>query len=169
MALGLTNNMRNTSLVSSNGSTEERNTPAQASVWPSAKKLSTATEAGFGWNLNSAKDPPFFSPSPKEQPRRLRTEVQNLSICLVEDNPGDVALIREALTEHDVRADLVLFEDGERAFGYFQELDQNEGSCPDLLLLDLNLPKVSGWEVFDFVRRSARCASVSVIVLSSSD
>jgi len=68
-----------------------------------------------------------------------------------------------------VRADLVLFEDGERAFGYFQELDQNEGSCPDLLLLDLNLPKVSGWEVFDFVRRSARCASVSVIVLSSSD
>jgi DNA-binding response OmpR family regulator len=92
-----------------------------------------------------------------------------LSICLVEDNPGDVALIREALTEHDVRADLVLFEDGERAFGYFQELDQNEGSCPDLLLLDLNLPKVSGWEVFDFVRRSARCASVSVIVLSSSD
>jgi DNA-binding response OmpR family regulator len=88
---------------------------------------------------------------------------------LVEDNPGDVALIREALAENDIQAEIILLDDGEKAYRYFQALDQNQGVCPDLVLLDLNLPKMSGWEVLEFVRRSSKCRHVSVAVLSSSD
>jgi CheY-like chemotaxis protein len=87
----------------------------------------------------------------------------------VEDNPGDVALIREALAENDVQAELILFDDGEKAYRYFQGLEQDQAVCPDLVLLDLNLPKMSGWELLDFLRRKSNCRHISVAVLSSSD
>jgi DNA-binding response OmpR family regulator len=90
-------------------------------------------------------------------------------VLLVEDNAGDAGLVREALAEHDVDCELDLVTDGERAIHLLEEIDAGVAGCPDLIILDLNLPKRSGTDVLQFVRASVRCSKVPVLVLSSSN
>ena len=68
------------------------------------------------------------------------------TILLVEDNPADVLLIREALEEHSIRADIYVLSDGEKAVR-FVENESRELAPPDLVILDLNLPRKTGREV----------------------
>jgi two-component system, chemotaxis family, response regulator Rcp1 len=88
---------------------------------------------------------------------------------LVEDNPGDVNLVREALLEHEVEGELIVLCDGEIAVRFVRHLDASSGACPSLVILDLNLPKQSGGEVLKAWRESNRCCHTPLIVLSSSD
>lgn len=89
-------------------------------------------------------------------------------IVLAEDNPGDVGLVRRALHEHAVTCDLRVLTDGEEVLSFFADLDQHvDRPCPDLLLLDLYLPKLDGSEVLKQLRASQRCARTKVVVLSS--
>ena len=91
-------------------------------------------------------------------------------IVLAEDNRADVTLVREALKLHELACELQVVEDGELAVGVFDRVDADEGArCPDLLLLDLNLPKVNGEEVLVHLQESTRCARIPVIVITSSD
>lgn len=90
-------------------------------------------------------------------------------IVLVEDNPGDVALVREALYEYDIRSELTVLFDGEKAFQLFDRLDRDRMRCPDLVLLDLNLPKRNGHEVLEHMRASVQCAHVPVVIVTSSN
>ena len=91
-------------------------------------------------------------------------------IVLAEDNRADVNLIREALKVHDLTCDLQVVDDGELALRLFESLDSDPGArCPDLLLLDLNLPRVNGQEVLEHLLGSSRCARMPVIVITSSD
>lgn len=91
------------------------------------------------------------------------------SIVVVEDNPTDVFLVREAIAAHGLNADLELLEDGEAALGLIARLDADESAaCPHLMLLDLNLPKTDGFEVLERLRASKRCAGMRVVVMSSS-
>jgi len=91
------------------------------------------------------------------------------SILIVEDNPTDVFLITEALRVHDIRADVHIIEDGEEAVRLLERLDSAEGlSCPDVILLDINLPRTNGFKVLERLRESRKCNSVPVIVMSSS-
>ena len=87
-------------------------------------------------------------------------------ILLVEDNPGDAQLVRLALTEALPSARLSVVGDGEAALARLSEA----GDPPDLVLLDLNLPRLSGHEVLAAVRASddAGVRRVPVVVLSSS-
>ena len=87
----------------------------------------------------------------------------------MEDNPADTGLVREALDEHGVECDLVVLGDGEKAIRYIQEFDTLPRECPDLLIVDLNLPKRSGREVLQTMRLSVKCRTAPVVVLSSSD
>lgn len=90
-------------------------------------------------------------------------------ILLVEDNPGDVILIREMLAEHGLRGELKVLGDGDIACEFIARLDQDtEIPCPGLLILDLNLPRRSGREVLKALRESDRCSSIPVAILSSS-
>ena len=67
---------------------------------------------------------------------------RQIQIFLAEDNPGDVELVREALREHHIEHQLALAADGSEAKRYIERLCKEPGvPCPDLLLLDLNLPK----------------------------
>jgi len=84
-------------------------------------------------------------------------------ILLVEDNPGDAQLVRMALAEALPSARLSVAPDGEAALARLRE----EGP-PDLLLLDLNLPRLSGHEVLESVRADAALRRLPVVVLSSS-
>jgi two-component system, chemotaxis family, response regulator Rcp1 len=84
-------------------------------------------------------------------------------ILLVEDNPGDAQLVRMAFAEALPSARLSVVSDGEAALARLRE----EGP-PDLLLLDLNLPRLSGHEVLESVRADAGLRRLPVVVLSSS-
>jgi CheY-like chemotaxis protein len=90
-------------------------------------------------------------------------------IVLVEDNPGDVALVREALYEYGIQSELTVLFDGERAFELFDRLDRDRMRSPDLVLLDLKLPKRDGHEVLEHMRASVQCAHVPVVIVTSSD
>lgn len=88
-------------------------------------------------------------------------------IVLVEDNPADVFLIEEALRAHGFQFDLRWIADGEQAVGALPSIA--EGECPDLFLLDLNLPRVDGKEVLTRIRQTPAFASAKVAILTSSD
>lgn len=79
-------------------------------------------------------------------------------------------LICEAIQSSQIDADIDIIRDGEAATRYFDAADGNENArCPDLVLLDLNLPKKSGNEVLKHIRDSVRCRQVRVLIVSSSD
>lgn len=90
-------------------------------------------------------------------------------IVLVEDNPADVMLVREALDEHGVHCDLTTLPDGERAFQLMDRIDREQGQCPDLVILDLKLPKKNGFEVLERMRSSPICAAIPVVIFTSSN
>jgi len=92
-----------------------------------------------------------------------------LRILLIEDNPADVMLVEEVLRQHEIVAELQVISDGEVAFAYWNELSNSfPGACPDLVVLDLNLPHRSGLEILERIRTAPRCADVNVIIASSS-
>jgi DNA-binding response OmpR family regulator len=91
------------------------------------------------------------------------------SILLIEDNEGDVGLVREALQEHGVEGELTVIGDGSTAVGFIADLDHKPEDCPDLVILDLNLPRLPGREVLKAMRQSQKCRDVKVVILSSSD
>ena len=66
---------------------------------------------------------------------------------VVEDNPTDVFLVREALRAQGLEVDLQVFEDGEAAITFVQQLDADDTlDCPSLVLLDVNLPRADGFD-----------------------
>lgn len=89
-------------------------------------------------------------------------------ILLVEDNPADVFLIREALASNEVKAEIFVARDGEEAIRALEQIDEGRISCPDLIVIDLNLPRRSGFEVLARVRSSWKCGEKPAVILSSS-
>jgi CheY-like chemotaxis protein len=95
--------------------------------------------------------------------------IKVLQILLAEDNPGDVLLVQEALQEHQIEHQLHVVEDGAKALEYLSQLGKSTGApCPDVLLLDLNLPKVDGTQVLAEFRKHPECVHMPVIVITSS-
>lgn len=94
---------------------------------------------------------------------------REISILLVEDDPGDVMLIREALAEHEL-GDLVAdVSDGETAMRYIRrEGEFAQAQRPDLVLLDLNLPRKNGAEVLAEIKGDPSLSTIPVIVLTTS-
>jgi DNA-binding response OmpR family regulator len=78
-------------------------------------------------------------------------------------------LVHEALEEHGINGELIVLTDGESAIQFIQSLDAQGKECPDLVILDLNLPKKSGHQVLECVRQSVTCGVAPVVILSSSD
>lgn len=88
----------------------------------------------------------------------------------MEDNDADVFLVEEALAQHGLQAPVRVLRDGALAQDFIAEIDARpEVPLPDLILLDLNLPKRSGLEVLALIRQSPRCAAVPVVIMTSSD
>jgi two-component system, chemotaxis family, response regulator Rcp1 len=88
---------------------------------------------------------------------------------VIEDSPTDVFLIREAVRAHHLDAELQVLEDGEEAINLIERIDAGEQDvCPDVMLLDINLPKTDGFMVLERLRQSKNCAGISVVVMTSS-
>jgi chemotaxis family two-component system response regulator Rcp1 len=95
--------------------------------------------------------------------------VQNIEILLVEDNPGDIRLTKEALKEGKVRNSLNVVMDGEEAMAFLRKEGEFTGAPrPDLILLDLNLPKKDGREVLAEIKDDDDLKSIPVVVLTTS-
>jgi len=100
----------------------------------------------------------------------MGTTPSQWQIVLAEDNPADVGLVRYALAEHAIDCDLRVIADGEEAFSFITGLDlDSKLRCPDLVLLDLHLPKRDGNEILNHLRTSERCGQTPVVVLTSPD
>ncbi len=90
---------------------------------------------------------------------------KRMEILLVEDTPSDVRLTQEALKDCNLEYQLTVLNDGEAAVEYLKDEDK---SPPDLVLLDLNMPKKNGHEVLSDIKDDARLAKVPVILLTVS-
>jgi two-component system, response regulator len=100
------------------------------------------------------------------------TTTNSRTILLVEDNPSDVGLTRRALEKGRLANDLVVAEDGQEALDYLWGTGTYAGrdvsDLPSLVLLDLNLPKVTGMEVLRRIRGDARTRRLPVVILTTS-
>ena len=98
------------------------------------------------------------------------TPGQPVEILLVEDNPGDVRLAQEALREGEVHNNLHVASDGEEALRFLRrERGYEQAVRPDLILLDLNLPKLDGREVLSEIKADPSLRRIPVVVLTTSD
>lgn len=92
-----------------------------------------------------------------------------INILLVEDNPGDADLVCEGFEDLGASCTLQVVNDGEAALEFlFGGACRGDAPHPDLIILDLNLPKKSGWEVLEEIKSSPDQRTIPVIVLSSS-
>jgi chemotaxis family two-component system response regulator Rcp1 len=92
-----------------------------------------------------------------------------VEILLVEDNPADVRLTREALRDAKVANTLHVVEDGEAALAFFRRRGRYaEAPRPDVILLDLNLPRRSGHEVLAEAKSDPELQSIPIVVLTTS-
>jgi CheY-like chemotaxis protein len=93
-----------------------------------------------------------------------------IQVLLVEDDPGDVLITREAFEENKVRNQLNVVNDGVKALAYLrQEGGYADAPRPDLILLDLNLPKMGGHEVLEQIKSDVNLQRIPVVVLTTSD
>jgi len=97
------------------------------------------------------------------------TAGKSINILLVEDNPGDVRLTVEALKDCKVNNKVYVAKDGEAALAFLNKKGQYVNmSCPDLILLDWNLPRKNGSEVLAEIKSDNNLKTIPVIVLTSS-
>jgi CheY-like chemotaxis protein len=101
------------------------------------------------------------------QPFEAEREVQ---VLLVEDDPGDVLMTREAFEDYKVHNQLHVVNDGEQAMAFLrQEGEYADLPRPDLVLLDLNLPRMDGRQVLDAIKSDPELSSIPVVVLTTSE
>jgi CheY-like chemotaxis protein len=93
-----------------------------------------------------------------------------LNLLLAEDNLPDALLVREVIGLENLPLDVHLVSDGEKAWEFIARADEHEDAPhPDLVLLDLNLPKRDGFEVLKRLRESAKYGGIPALVITSSD
>ncbi|MFD6162542.1 response regulator [Nocardia sp. NPDC060256] len=92
-----------------------------------------------------------------------------VDILLVEDDPGDELMTREAFEEHQIGSTLHVARDGQEALDFlFRQGDYLDAPRPDLVLLDLNLPKYNGRQILAKIRADAELSDMPVVILSTS-
>ncbi|MET8123470.1 response regulator [Micromonospora sp. NPDC005189] len=92
-----------------------------------------------------------------------------IEVLLVEDDPGDVLMTQEAFEEHKLRNRLSVVSDGTEALAYLrQEGQYSDALTPDLILLDLNLPRRDGREVLEEIKKDENLRRIPVVVLTTS-
>lgn len=98
-----------------------------------------------------------------------RRTMQTIEILLVEDNPGDQRLTREALQENKINNNISIVEDGEAAIDFLNRKGEYANAPrPDLIMLDLNLPKKNGREVLEIIKADKNLKRIPVVILTTS-
>jgi CheY-like chemotaxis protein len=95
--------------------------------------------------------------------------MEAIEILLVEDNPGDVRLTREALKDSKLHNNLSVVEDGAEALAFLRRQGKYANAPrPDILLLDLNLPRIDGRQVLEEIKQDDELKRIPVVVLTTS-
>ncbi len=98
------------------------------------------------------------------------SSMRPIQILMVEDNPDDVLLAREALKDAKVHCNLHVTEDGVMALKFLRKSDEfSDAPRPDIILLDLNLPRKDGREVLEEIKDDSALRSIPVVILTTSD
>jgi CheY-like chemotaxis protein len=101
--------------------------------------------------------------------KRRALSPRDIEILMIEDNPGDVMLTREAFLEGKVANNLYWAKDGAEAIAFLtRQTPYQDANKPDIILLDLNLPRKSGHEVLAFIKSTEHLKRIPVIILTSS-
>lgn len=96
--------------------------------------------------------------------------IEPIHILLVEDNPGDVRLTREALKDGKVHNKLSVVPDGVEAMDFLRRAgNYADSQRPDIILLDLNLPRKDGREVLEEIKKDSDLRRIPVVILTTSD
>ncbi|MBA3706185.1 MAG: response regulator [Bacteroidetes bacterium] len=96
-------------------------------------------------------------------------KLPEVNILLIEDNPGDIRLTKEVLKEGKINNKLSVVTDGEEALLFLKKIGQySNAPTPDIILLDLNLPKKDGREVLSEIKNDLALKLIPVIVLTTS-
>jgi CheY-like chemotaxis protein len=93
--------------------------------------------------------------------------MKSINILLIEDNEGDILLTREAFEESRLVNKISVIKDGKQAISFFESLHGDE-EIPDLVLLDLNLPKANGQQVLTFIKNHQTYKKIPVIMMTTS-
>lgn len=97
------------------------------------------------------------------------TGTRPIEILLVEDNPGDVRLTQEALKDSKIYNNLSIVNDGDQAMSFLLKRNEYcESPTPDIILLDLNLPKKDGRQVLEEIKANHDLMKIPVVVLTTS-
>jgi CheY-like chemotaxis protein len=95
--------------------------------------------------------------------------MEPVNILLVEDNEGDILLTKEAFEDAKIHIKLSIARDGKEAINYIaNQMEHRDGGLPDLILLDINLPKKSGHEVLKYIKDNEKSKHIPVIMLTTS-
>src|ERR1700685_4203275 len=101
--------------------------------------------------------------------KTIGTDAMPIEVLLVEDSPGDVRLTQEACKDAKVHINLHVASDGAEAMAYLnREGKHSDAPRPDLILLDLNLPKKDGREVLEEIKENPALKSIPVVILTTS-
>lgn len=97
------------------------------------------------------------------------TSARPIRILLADDDENDVLLTEQAFRDQKVHIDMYVVKDGRECMAYLhQEAPYNERARPDLVLLDINMPKMTGLEVLEAIRGDERLRSIPVVILTTS-
>ncbi len=100
----------------------------------------------------------------------MQKRVNPIQILMVEDNPDDVLLTQEALKDAKVHCQLSHVEDGIEAMAFLQKQEiYSNAPTPDIILLDLNLPKMDGRQVLKKIKENKTLCQIPVVILTTSD
>ncbi|HVM27540.1 MAG TPA: response regulator [Mycobacteriales bacterium] len=100
----------------------------------------------------------------------MHSDVKVIDVLLVEDDPGDVLMTREAFLDHKLKNVLHVVDNGADAMAFLRkEGEYAEAPTPDLVLLDLNLPRMDGREVLAQIKADDELRSIPVVVLTTSE
>ncbi|HNB18206.1 MAG TPA: response regulator, partial [Candidatus Obscuribacter sp.] len=111
----------------------------------------------------------FFFTLPAIEKVRRKAMKDNIEILLVEDTPSDVRLTQEALKRSDLKYEMHVVNDGEEAMEYLIRLKDSHQDLPDVILLDLNMPRKNGHEVLAEIKNDSVLRAIPVVLLTVSE
>ncbi len=94
--------------------------------------------------------------------------MHSIEILLIEDNDGDIILTIEALADARIKNKVTVLKDGDAAIKHLNAAKAGEHNYPDLILLDINLPKIDGKEVLAFIKTDSDLKKIPVVMLTTS-
>jgi CheY-like chemotaxis protein len=99
----------------------------------------------------------------------MTTDYRPIEVLLIEDDPGDVLITREAFEHHKIHNTLRVARDGQEGLDYLYQRESHKGATrPDLILLDLNLPKYDGHQLLEKIKSDPDLCHIPVVVLTTS-